>query len=87
LPVIEEVFVTFAAWTAASSSFCFTAVSSSSSEAAPWKTSFRMEVPIRIRSPSFSRACLIFSPLTKVPFVDPRSSMVIFPFVTVIFAC
>ena len=35
----------------------------------------RMLVPMRRRSPSFRRARLIFSPLTKVPLVDPRSSM------------
>jgi len=37
--------------------------------------SFRMLVPMRTRSPSFRRARLIFSPLTNVPFVEPRSSI------------
>ena len=35
----------------------------------------RMLVPMRTRSPSFRRARLIFSPLTKVPLVEPRSSI------------
>ena len=38
-------------------------------------TTLRMLVPMRTRSPSFSVARLIFSPLTKVPFVEPRSSI------------
>src|SRR5437868_7028161 len=37
----------------------------------------RMLVPISSRSPSLGRAFLTFSPLTNVPFVDPRSSIVI----------
>ena len=45
----------------------------------PAATSLRMEVPMRMRSPSFRRACFTFSPLTKVPLVLPRSSMVILP--------
>ena len=36
-------------------------------------TSLMIDVPIRIRSPSLRRTFLIFSPLTKVPFVEPRS--------------
>ncbi len=40
-------------------------------------TTLRMLVPMRTRSPSFSEARLIFSPLTKVPLVEPRSSMTI----------
>jgi hypothetical protein len=35
----------------------------------------RMLVPISTRSPSFNVARLIFSPLTKVPLVEPRSSI------------
>ncbi len=42
-------------------------------------TTLRMLVPMRTRSPSFNAAWAIFSPLTKVPLVEPRSSMVILP--------
>jgi hypothetical protein len=50
-------------------------------------TSFKMEVPMRMRSPSLRRVCLIFSPLTNVPLVLPRSWMVTLTEATVIFAC
>ena len=36
-------------------------------------TSLMMDVPTRIRSPSLSCMLRIFSPLTKVPLVEPRS--------------
>ena len=36
-------------------------------------TSLMMDVPIRILSPSFSSTLRTFSPLTNVPFVEPRS--------------
>lgn len=45
-----------------------------------------MEVPMRILSPSFNLVLVIFSPLTKVPLVLPRSSMKISSSVVVILA-
>ena len=36
-------------------------------------TTLMMLVPIRMRSPSASLVRVIFSPLTKLPFVEPRS--------------
>ncbi len=90
LPLIDEpAFALRAAWAIATcSSRSLTEFSSRSvGPSAPSCTSLRIEVPIRMRSPSFSRACLIFSPLTKVPLVEPRSSIVILPAAIVIFAC
>ena len=40
-------------------------------------TTLRMLVPMSTRSPSFREARAIFSPLTKVPLVEPRSSIMI----------
>ncbi len=86
-PVIDDDDFFDACAAATASRFAFTAVWSISEGNAPDCTSFRMEVPMRMRSPSFRRACLIFSPLTKVPLVEPKSSMVTLPDATVIFAC
>jgi hypothetical protein len=36
-------------------------------------TSLMIDVPMRIRSPSFNRIFFTFSPFTKVPLVEPRS--------------
>ena len=47
----------------------------------------RMLVPMRTRSPSLRRARLIFSPLTNVPFVEPRSSIQIWSCCIVMRAC
>ncbi len=46
-----------------------------------------MLVPMRTRSPSFSRARLIFSPLTNVPLVEPRSSIQIWSLCIAMRAC
>ena len=51
------------------------------------KTILMMEVPMRMRSPSFSSALRTFSPLTKVPFVDPKSWIVTTESSVVILAC
>src|SRR5687767_12569314 len=50
-------------------------------------TTLRIDVPIRMRSPSLRRVFLIFSPLTNVPFVEPRSMITIWPPLVEIFAC
>ena len=49
-------------------------------------TTLMMLVPIRMRSPSASFVRVIFSPLTKLPFVEPRSSKKMSPPSTEIFA-
>ena len=50
-------------------------------------TSFMIEVPIKMRSPSFNSMLRIFSPLTKVPLVEPKSAIVMVLSLVVIFAC
>ena len=49
-------------------------------------TTLMMLVPIRMRSPSASLVRVIFSPLTKLPLVEPRSSRKMSPSSTEILA-
>ena len=51
------------------------------------KTSLMIDVPMRMRSPSLSSTLRTFSPLTNVPFVEPRSWIVTTLSSVVIFAC
>ena len=46
-----------------------------------------IDVPIGMRSPSLSRAFFTFSPLTKVPLVEPMSMIAISSSVVWILAC
>ena len=48
---------------------------------------FKMLLPMRTRSPSLSQPFTMRSPFTKVPLVEPRSSIWILPSLSSIFAC
>ncbi len=56
----------------ACATFSSSRFASSPSRGASPAMTLRMLVPMRTRSPSFRRARLIFSPLTKVPLVEPE---------------